>query len=299
MIFNKYTGLGFAAVLLWSTTVALARSISEQTGPVTAGATVYLTGGVLSFAIYASKRKRLRDLVKISRFYLFGCGVLFIVYTASLFLALGLAETRYQTLELGLVNYLWPALTILFSLVLLRVKADLWLIPGTLLAITGVYFVTMDSLSFSANEFLFHVKSNAVAYFLALTAAFTWALYSNLVRLTAGKESKGVVPVFILSTGIVLLFVRYLFPESSTWNIQVIMEILILGISTALAYIFWDAAMRKGEMITVAVFSYLTPFFSTVFASVYLGVLPGSALWTGCILIILGSVISWRSVKTV
>ena len=291
--------MGFAAILLWSTTVALARSISEQTGPITAGAAVYLAGGVLSFLIYASDKRRLIAIRKVSRFYLIGCGILFIIYTASLFLALGLAENRYQTVELGLINYLWPALTILFSLFVLNRKADFWLVPGTLLAVIGVYFVTTDSLSFSVNEFLAHVKSNTVAYLLALLAAVTWALYSNLVRRTAGQEGEGAVPVFILSTGLVLLFFSYLFPENSTWNIQVVSEIVILGISTALAYVFWDAAMRKGEMIPVVAFSYLTPFFSTVFAAVYLGVLPGSALWIGCLLIIMGSVISWRSVKKV
>ncbi len=291
--------MGFAAILLWSTTVALARSISEQTGPITAGAAVYLAGGVLSFLIYASDKRRLIAIRKVSRFYLIGCGILFIIYTASLFMALGLAENRYQTVELGLINYLWPALTILFSLFVLNRKADFWLVPGTLLAVIGVYFVTTDSLSFSVNEFLAHVKSNTVAYLLALLAAVTWALYSNLVRRTAGQEGEGAVPVFILSTGLVLLFFSYLFPENSTWNIQVVSEIVILGISTALAYVFWDAAMRKGEMIPVVAFSYLTPFFSTVFAAVYLGVLPGSALWTGCLLIIMGSVISWRSVKKV
>ncbi|MCX5735162.1 MAG: hypothetical protein NTW68_12655, partial [candidate division NC10 bacterium] len=40
---DRNTILGFCAILLWSVTVALARSISEQIGPLTAGAAVYLT----------------------------------------------------------------------------------------------------------------------------------------------------------------------------------------------------------------------------------------------------------------
>jgi hypothetical protein len=44
---NWSTGGGLAAIVLWSTTIAVARSLSEQTSPLTAGACVYLIGGVL------------------------------------------------------------------------------------------------------------------------------------------------------------------------------------------------------------------------------------------------------------
>ena len=44
---NWSTGGGLAAIVLWSTTIAVARSLSEQTGPLTAGACVYLIGGAL------------------------------------------------------------------------------------------------------------------------------------------------------------------------------------------------------------------------------------------------------------
>jgi len=47
----------------------------------------------------------------------------------------------------------------------------------------------------------------------------------------------------------------------------------------------------------VASCSYLTPFFSTVVSSLYLGVWPGASLWLGCGLIIAGSLVSWRAVR--
>ena len=39
------TGGGLGAILLWSATFAVARSLSEQIGPLTAGAAAYLIGG--------------------------------------------------------------------------------------------------------------------------------------------------------------------------------------------------------------------------------------------------------------
>jgi len=49
--------------------------------------------------------------------------------------------------------------------------------------------------------------------------------------------------------------------------------------------------------VTVAAFSYLTPLFSTLFSAVYLSVEPSANLFTGCVLLILGSVLSWKDEK--
>jgi drug/metabolite transporter (DMT)-like permease len=55
--------------------------------------------------------------------------------------------------------------------------------------------------------------------------------------------------------------------------------------------------MRAGNMVLVAACSYLTPLFSTIVSSIYLGVRPGLALWLGCAIIIAGSFLSWLSVR--
>lgn len=70
----------------------------------------------------------------------------------------------------------------------------------------------------------------------------------------------------------------------------------VLGAITALAYALWDVAMRKGNLLLVAACSYLTPLLSTLVSCAYLKVMPGSQLWVGCALIVVGSLVSWRSV---
>jgi drug/metabolite transporter (DMT)-like permease len=79
-------------------------------------------------------------------------------------------------------------------------------------------------------------------------------------------------------------------------GVHVMAEIAFLALATALAYVFWDIAMRDGDVVLVASCSYLTPFFSTVVSCVYLSVWPGPSLWVGCLLIIVGSFLSWRSI---
>jgi drug/metabolite transporter (DMT)-like permease len=66
---------------------------------------------------------------------------------------------------------------------------------------------------------------------------------------------------------------------------------------TILAYAFWDAAMRRGNMILVASLSYLTPLLSIIIGSVYLGVGTGWNLWAGCLLVVVGSLLCKLSVE--
>jgi len=294
---NRSTALGFCAILLWSTTVALARSISEQIGPLTAGASVYLTGGIILSCDLIYRERSIKRLIKLPRAYLFGCGALFLIYTTTLFLALGLALNRQQTLEIGLVNYLWPTLTILFSLFILSKRASFLLIPGTLVAFFGIVLVLTQGTSISWDSFSSNVLSNPVAYGLGLIAAVSWGLYSNLTRRWAGSNNVGAVPLFVMVTGLTLLLFCLLHPEEGAWNIRTVAEVTLLGLATALAYVFWDIAMRKGDIVLVASCSYFTPFLSTVVSCIYLQVMPGISLWVGCILIIAGSFLSWRSIE--
>ncbi len=293
---NRNTVLGLAAILLWSATVALARSISEQIGPVTAGAAVYLTAGGILAGHLLLKDRSLRNLQDLSRRYVFGCGALFVLYTVALFFALGLATTRHQTLEVGLLNYLWPALTILFSLVLLGQRASVGLIPGTLLALCGVVLVLTQGMAISWQSFARNVLSNPLAYGLGAFAAMAWALYSNLTRRWGAPTRNGAVPLFTLATGLAFWLLRLLRPEHGAWGSRVVVEVACLALATGLAYVFWDLAMRAGDVVLVASCSYLTPLFSTAVSCVYLRVWPSSSLWLGCLLLIAGSLLSWRSI---
>jgi drug/metabolite transporter (DMT)-like permease len=213
------TGGGLGAILLWSATFAFARSLSEQVGPITAGTAVYLIGGCLCLARLAWSRKGITELLKLPRLYLLGCGSLFIFYTAAIYLAVGLAKDRQQLLEIALVNYLWPSLTVLCSLLLLKKRASLWLVPGTALALTGVFLVMTQGAHVSWWSFTEHLQSNQVAYALALAAAISWALYSNLTRRWSGPESDGAVGLFIPATGLILLALRLLTTEPTGWSL--------------------------------------------------------------------------------
>lgn len=289
------TAGGLAAIVLWSTTFAFARSLSEQVGPLTAGAVTYLLGGMFCLVRLAGSRQGVDRSPGLTRRYLWGCGFLFVLYTAALYLAVGLATDREQMLEIALLNYLWPALTILFSLPLLQQRANWLLLPGTLLALIGVFCVLTQSSPISWPSFVSHFQSNPPAYGLALLAAIAWGLYSNLARRWSRPGSAGAVERFILATGVTLLAIRLLVVEPTAWTARAMGEAIALAAMTTVAYVFWDAAMRQGNLLLVAACSYFTPLFSTLVSCLYLQVRPSPKLWAGCLLLVLGSLLSWRS----
>jgi len=291
------TTAGLSAIFLWSTTVALARSTAEQLGPLTAGLSVYLIAGLILTVYRFAKDRSVKPRQTLSRKYVLGCGALFVLYTTAFFLALGLAKDRAQTVEVGLLNYLWPALTLLFSLFLLGNKGGAGLIPGTVLALGGVFLVVNQGTTVSWDAFLGNLRDNPTAYGLGLFAAVTWGLYSNLARRWGSPRGGGAVYLFVIVSGIAFGVMNVFVPQEGMWSLRAAAEVSLLGLATALGYLFWDLAMRAGNMVLVTAFSYLTPFLSTVVICIYLGVRPGPTLWVGCLLIVVGSCLSWLSVR--
>ena len=287
---------GFVAIVMWSTTVALARSLSEELGPMTAAAAVYSVSGSIALVRLLNSSEKRRQISRMPRRYLIGCGIPFLSYMIALFLAIGLASNHQQVLEVGLLNYLWPTLTILLSLIILKRRANLWLIPGTLLALVGIFLVLTQGSHVSWGSILGNVVSNATAYFFGLFAAVLWAIYSNLTRRWAEEARQGLVDLFLPITAVTLIVIALLTHGEHAWSVRVLLEVGFLGTVTYVAYWSWDTSMRTDNFVLVTAASYLTPFFSTVVASLYLHVAPTVNLWIGCTVLVVGSLISWASI---
>jgi uncharacterized membrane protein len=99
-----------------------------------------------------------------------------------------------------------------------------------------------------------------------------------------------------LAVALTLLVPALLADEPRRFTAAAGLEVALLGLSTSVAYAFWERAMQRGRLTLVVAFSYLTPLFSTLFSAAYLAVLPAAQLWVGCVLLIAGSVVSWTSV---
>ncbi len=288
---------GFGAILLWSIVFAVSRSLSEQVGAVTAGAVVMITGGLLALVSLLLRPGRTRTILRLPRRYLLGCGTLFVFNILFLYLAIGFARDRSQLLEIALLNYLWPSLTLLLSLVILGKRADWILVPGTLAALAGIFLVLTQSSAISLASLTANVMANPWAYSAALGAAASWAVYSNLARKWAGDKKDGAMEIFLPASALVMVLLCCFIDEPREWSRRALAESLLLGGSSFFAYVLWDNAMRRGNVTTVVAASYMTPLFSTIASCAYLSVLPSARLWAGCGILIAGSFLSWRSIS--
>ena len=120
------------------------------------------------------------DIRRFSPRYLIAGSVLFVSYEICLALSLGYAATRSQAIEVGMVNYLWPSLTIVFAILFNGQKSTLWVIPGLLISLLGVCWVLGGEEGLHLEEITRNVVSSPLSYALAFAGAFIWAAYCTV-----------------------------------------------------------------------------------------------------------------------
>lgn len=89
----------------------------------------------LSALFLLPRRTSLRELPTL---YLWVGALLFVAYEVCFVLALGLARSRNEAIEVGMVNYLWPSLTVLMSAMAGRQRLNALMLGGLALALAGV-----------------------------------------------------------------------------------------------------------------------------------------------------------------
>jgi drug/metabolite transporter (DMT)-like permease len=288
---DRFTAAGLLAVLVWSSTVAVSRSLSEDLGPLATGAAIYTLGGALACLAETRSKGGLSRLVHMPRPYLLGCGALFVGYMALLYLALGLARTRAEVIAVGLANYLWPSLILVFSLPILHKRARIWLAPGLLLALAGTGLAAAGG-DLGQLVGLVRAETNWLPVALAVGAAVLWGLYSNLAR-RWGPAQGSAVPLFLLVSGLVFTLLHFLTGEISAWSWNTALVLLYMALFPAwLGYRLWDEAMQRGDLVLVTSLSYFTPLLSTLVSLLVLQVPLTPQLGLAALLVTAGAALS-------
>ncbi|RZL74089.1 MAG: EamA family transporter [Rhodococcus sp. (in: high G+C Gram-positive bacteria)] len=105
------TAAGLLAIVLWSSMVGMIRLVTESLGAIGGAAMIYSCCAVLlSVAVGWPKFK------DFSRAYLVTGAVMFAAYEVCFALAIGLADTPRQAIEVGIVNYLWVSFWCMYLL---------------------------------------------------------------------------------------------------------------------------------------------------------------------------------------
>ncbi|AST69746.1 EamA family transporter [Kosakonia cowanii] len=290
---KKATLIGLIAILLWSAIVGLIKSVSEGFGPVGGAALIYSCSAVLLlFTIGFPK------IQKFPLSYLIIGSVLFVCYELCLSLSLGFTHTGRQAIEVGMVNYLWPSMTILLAVIVNRQKTSPLIIPGVILAIVGIGRVLGGDGGFSLTEMMNNVMDNPLSYGLAFSGAVIWAIYCVVTQRIA-QGNNGITLFFILTA--LTLWVKYLTsPQPGftlSWHAWI--SLILAAMAMGFGYAAWNVGILHGNVTVLAAASYFIPIISAVLAAFMLDSHLTLAFWEGTAMVSLGSLICWWSTRTV
>ncbi|XTZ40409.1 aromatic amino acid DMT transporter YddG [Salmonella enterica] len=288
---KRATLIGLLAVLLWSAMVGFIRAVSEGLGPVGGAAMIYTLSGLLLMLTVGFP-----DIRCFQRRYLIAGSVLFVSYELCLALSLGFALSRQQAIEVGMVNYLWPSLTILFAILFTRQKSSLWILPGLLLAVLGVSWVLGGEKGLDISEVKNNIISNPLSYGLAFAGAFIWAIYCTVTSKYANGANG--ITLFILLTAITLWVKFFVTPQPEMiFDLTIMVKLAMTAVALGFGYAAWNIGILHGNVTVLAAASYFTPVLSSALASLVLSAPLSVSFWQGALMVCGGSLLCWWSTR--
>lgn len=292
MTSRKATLIGLVAIVLWSAIVGLIRVVSEGLGPVGGAAAIYsLSSLLLLFTVGFPKIKTF------PKAYLLCASLLFVCYELCLSLSLGFATTRSQAIEVGMVNYLWPSMTIVLTVLVYRQKARWLIVPGIILALAGISRVLGGSQGFSLTQIGNNLLSNPLSYGLAFGGAVIWSVYCVITKKMA-RGSNGITLFFMLTA--LTLWIKYLAGPQPAFHVDlhVLLYLALAAAAMGFGYAAWNVGILHGNVTLLATASYFIPVISAMLAAFILDSSLTLFFWQGAAMVSAGSLLCWWSTRT-
>lgn len=288
------TLLGVIACVIWSSAVLIMSVLAHRFGMLRAAGFELVLGGII-LVIATIVRGDIPSVLCHSWRCYFVCGGMWIANLTLAWTAFATAKTSGQLLVTGLINYLWPSLTLLFAIPILGKRATWWLAPGLVAVTVGIALgkiATAPEVTLSALVTDF----NAISYLCAALDALAWALYSNFSRRLSNPDGSSPIALYMTTAGVLILGASFianpdLNPSWGSWFL-----LFSWSAVAALSYLFWDIGMRRGNVITISTTSMLIPLISTIITAVLSGHGISLSIVISGALVVVGSVICKRGV---
>ncbi len=289
---KKATLIGVSAILIWSMVIGMIRTVTQALGPIGGAAMIYTVSSVILLFVAGFPRIR-----AFPRAYLYFGALLFCLYELCFSLSLAYAHSSRQTAEVGMVNYLWPSLTVLFTVLFNRLKPGFLLVPGMLLAILGIGWILGGEKGLDIGGMLANVGDNPFSYSLAFVGALLWAGYCTLTNKAA--EGHNGITLFFILTG-ASLWAAYLLGDNPPMHFSpaVFLHLAVAGLAIGLGYAAWNVGILNGNMAVLATASYFTPVLSSLSTALVLGERLSFPFWQGTVMVCVGSLLCWISTRS-
>ncbi len=248
---GKAIGCGIAALAMWCLTPAML-ALTGGMPPFFVGGVSFLTAFAAACAWWAWKGEDILSKFKMPlESYALGTagfGLYNILYVYSF--------KHGPSLEVNLLNYVWPACLIVTGCLLQRRKPDVFAVTGIALCLAGVFFVfqSRGPLDFSGSH---------IMLMIGVFCGVLWGTYSGLSKAVAGPVDR--IPIFFLIAGAPMLVLHMLYePAMAPASV---LNWAMLGLYTVcrIAFFLWDYAMKHGQSRVIGSLSYFIPFFATLF----------------------------------
>jgi drug/metabolite transporter (DMT)-like permease len=271
--------------------VGMIRLVTDSLGAIGGAAMIYSCCAVLlSVTVGWPKFK------DFSRTYLVTGAVMFAAYEVCFALAIGLADTPRQAIEVGIVNYLWPSLTVVFAIVFAGQKASHLILPGIVLSVAGIAVVLGGDAGLDITGTLDNVRSNPLSYALAFAGALIWAGYCTVTKMFANGNN-GITPFFTLTA--VSFWCMYLLSDHEPMHLSftAIAATVMAACAIGFGYALWNVGILRGNMTLLAAASYFTPVLSAAFSSLMLATALGLTFWVGTAVVCIGAILCWLATR--
>ena len=296
------TMIGLMAILLWSLMTGLVRVVADAFGATLGSALIYTCGAVLLLVF-----RRPAPLRKYPRTYLIVGGLLFVFYESSISLSIGLASSAASSVEVSLVNYLWPTMMVLLAAAFVpsgekRSARNEGI--GREPAAPSDAQAQDDSVqcgtNCSAGKPPRHSRGRAVLRVLPgaviATAGVILAVYAVFTpALSKGFDGTSVFFPFVAVALWIIHFASGQGWPSAAPSVWGYLAVVAAAAVIAGGYACWGYGILHGSMSTLAMASYATPVLSTAASAVLLGLSLTLPFWCGALLVAAGSINWWIS----
>ncbi|MDI1223762.1 MULTISPECIES: aromatic amino acid DMT transporter YddG [Acinetobacter] len=290
---NLATLIGLSAILQWSSIVGLLKKISFSLGAELAVLLMYTLSTCILLIFF-----KIPNLKLISKKYLIFSTLLFVIYELCFSYAIALAQTAQQAIEVSLVNYLWPGLTVAMLILFKEIKFNVFVIVGLAISLSGIILIQTGQGALTWSNILSNILENPISYILAFVGATLWSLYCVITK----KYSDGHNPISFFFVAIsIVLWTKYLWSHGLSLNSIPEVELTTIGllgivsVVMALGYAAWNIGIIKGNITILVTLSYFSPVISTLISMFILQTNLPTEFWYGVILVTSGSLVCWIS----
>ena len=285
------TAIGMLALLLWAFLSSLLRTVSNAFGTTGGSALVYSCAFVMLLMFKPPTRALLTN-----RKYLLISGSLFVFYEAAFALAIGMAANDLQSIEVTMVNYLWPTMSVLLAAAMGSRKTGrpIWrILPGCLIATVGIVLTVGSDQGIAWSAMQRELTEHPLPYALAFLCAVAWSVYTNVTPLLAGDDDA--TSLFIGLVALALWVIH--FATGNHWvpggyaapTFGALVALVGAAVVIAAGYASWNYGMVHGNLTTLTAASYATPVLSAGVSAIVLAVMPSTWFWLGVVLVAAGS----------